>query len=161
MNRTLFAFALFAPLSVMACDKSGTEAQQKADKAQAEANREMNQASAEATTKITNAQVEADKKISDAERAFVKTREDYRHDMQTNIADIDAKLADLDAKAKTVVGKKKVDLDHSLPGLHARRDELARAVQSVGSETAATFDSTKARIDKEWKDLKASIDKAD
>jgi hypothetical protein len=161
MNRTFFAFALFAPLSVLACDKSGTEAQKKADQAQAEANREMNQAQSESTTKITSAQVEADKKIAEAQRSFAQTREDYRHDVQENIDQIDQKLANLEARSKKAVGKKKLELDSRLPGLRSRRDQFVRDAKVIDTETATTFDATKARLDKEWVDLKAAVDKLD
>ncbi len=153
--------AALAPLAVLACDKSGTEAQREADRARVEANKESNQAAAEATTRITGAQIEADRKIAEAEKAFASTRENYRHDVQTKIDDLDKKLVDLDAKAKKATGKKKAELDTSLPVIRQKRDAFVRDFQAIGSETAATWDGTKARLDKEWAELKASVDKID
>lgn len=161
MIRKFIAITLFGSLAVLACDKSATDAQNKADRAQAEANKDINQANSEATTKITNAQVEADKKIAEARGDFAKTREDFRHDVQTNIDDLDHKLEKLDAKAKKATGKTKADLDAQLPALHARRDAFVSDVKSIETSTAATWDATKARIEKEWSDLKASADKVD
>jgi hypothetical protein len=164
MNRKSFAvgiFAALAPLAALACDKSGTEAQQKADKAVAEANKESAQAQNESTTRITNAQVEADKKVAEAERSFASTRENYRHDVQTKIDDIDKKIVDLDAKAKTATGKKKAELDANLPTIHARRDAFVRNFQGISADTALTWDATKSRLDKDWKDLHDLVDKVD
>lgn len=164
MNRKSFAvgvFAVLAPLAALACDKSGTEAQQKADKAVNEANKEAAEARNEATTRITNAQVEADKKVAEAEKSFASTRENYRHDTQTKIDDLDKKIVDLDAKAKTATGKKKAELDANLPMIHTRRDAFVRNFQGISADTATTWDATKARLDKEWKDLHDLVGKVD
>lgn len=138
------------PLLAFACDKSGTEAQREADKAQAEAN-----------TKTTGAQVEADKKIADVQKDFSKTREDYRHDVQTKLDDLDKKISDLDAKAKKETGNTKAKLDANLPSLHTQRAAFGKDFASLQTDTAATWDASKARIDKEWTALKDAVDKAD
>lgn len=164
MNRKSFAvgiLAALAPLAAIACDKTGTEAQQKADKAVAEANKEQAQAQNEATTRITNAQVEADKKIAEAEKSFATTRENYRHDVQSKLDDLDKKIVDMEAKAKTATGKKKAELDANLPTIRARRDAFVRNFQGISADTALTWDATKARLDKEWKDLNDLVGKVD
>ncbi len=163
MNRSLFALALLAPLSlaVVACEKSGSDAKREADKAQAEANKEMNQATSEATTRITGAQMEADRKIGEAERAFARNRDEFRYTVQNNIDEIDKQLADLDAKSQKATGKKKAELTANLPALHARRDAYARDAKAIDNDTAATWDATKARLEKEWHDLKSAVDKID
>jgi len=161
MNRMFTAFALLSALSVAACDKSGTEAQDKANRAQAEANKDINEANAEATTKITNAQVEADKKVAEAQNSFATTVEDYRHTMQGKLDDLDKKLADLDAKSRKATGNTKAKIDNNLPTLHAQRDAFASNFSRLDTATASTWDATKARLDKEWDDLKAAVDKVD
>lgn len=161
MKRTFSAIALLGCLSIVACDKSATEAQEKANKAQAEANKDINQANAEATTKITNAQVEADKKVAAAQNDFSTTREDYRHGVQSKLVDLDKKLAELEAKAKTATGKTKAELDSTLPGLRTRRDAFVADFKTLDTTTATSWDATKARLDKEWTDLKTSVDKVD
>jgi hypothetical protein len=163
MNRTYAVLALCAPLSLFAfaCDKSGSEAQREADQAQAQAQKDESQAQAESTTRITNAQVEANKKVSEAERDFQNTREDYRHSMQSKLDDLDKKISDLDIKRMKATGKTKAKLDSKLPDVHTRRDAFARDFSTIENDTAATFDASKARLDKEWSDLKSAVDKAD
>jgi F0F1-type ATP synthase membrane subunit b/b' len=151
-TRTLLPLvaACCLPLAAVACDKSGADAQREADKAQAQS-----------TTQITNAQVEADKKVAQAQHDFDMTREDYRHDMQAKLDDLDKKIADLDAKSKTDVGHAKAKLDANLPSIHAQRAAFGRDFASIQSDTAMTWDSSKARLDKEWDALKSAVDKAD
>lgn len=161
MTRKLIAVTVFASLAAFACDRNASDAQYKADKAQSEANREVNQANNEATTKITNAQVEADKKIAEARGDFAASRESFRHDVQTNIDELDKKLEKLEAKAKKSTGKAKADLDANLPALRARRDAFVADFKSIETSTATTWDATKARLEKEWSDLKAAADKVD
>jgi hypothetical protein len=71
--------------------------------------------------------------------------------VQSHLADIDKKLADLDAKVRKG-GKLTVDIHD----LHLRRDAFAADAQNVTTATAATWDGTKARLDKEYDDLKAA-----
>jgi hypothetical protein len=141
---------ILACCAIAACDKSGAEAQREADNAVAEGN-----------TKTTNAQVEADKKVAAAESDFAKTREDYRHDIQSKLDDLDKKIADLDAKSMKATGRSKAKLDTYLPNVHAQRDAFAKDFASLRNENALTWDASKARIDKEWTALKDTVDKAD
>jgi chromosome segregation ATPase len=144
---------------VTGCDKSADE-QQKANAAQAEADKKIAEASKEAMTKTTSAQVEADKKIAAAEGDFGKRREDYRHKLQSDLVDLDKKIDLLEANAKAATGKAKTDLGSNLVQLRARRTAFAADVASVESATAVQWDGTKARVDKDWSDLKAAVDKA-
>jgi len=150
MNRSILRLvACCLPLVAFGCNKTGTEAQREADNAQAEAN-----------TKTTSAQVEADKKIADARVSFAKTREDYRHDMQSKLDDLDKKIADLDAKAKKETGNVKAKLDANLPGIHAQRNAFTKDFGAIENDTATTWDASKVRLDKEWTALKDAVDKA-
>jgi hypothetical protein len=141
------------------CDKAADE-QQKANAAQTEADRKIAEANREAVTKTTSAQVEADKKVAAAEGDFGKRREDYRHSVQTDLVDLDKKIDILDAKAKTATGKVKTDLDAKLAPIHARRAAFGSSFASIPTLTAPVWDDTKVRLDKEWTDLKAMVDKA-
>ncbi|MBX3193252.1 MAG: hypothetical protein KF819_40080 [Labilithrix sp.] len=161
MNRTFTAFAFVSALAAAACDKSGTEAQEKANRAQAEANEDINRANAESTTKITNAQVEADKKIAEAQNSFATTVEDYRHTMQGRLDDLDKKLVDLDAKSRKATGQTKAKIDTNLPKLRVQRDAFVSDFKAIDTATASTWDATRARLDKEWNDLKTAVDKVD
>lgn len=164
MTRKLFVsitvLASVAALGSFACDKTGAEAQEKANKAQAEANKDIANANAEADGKMRAAQAEADKKIAEAKGDFAKTREDYRHTVQTNLDELDKKIAVLEAKAKKETGKAKMDLDANIAALKTRREGFATSVRSLDNATATSWDATKARLDKEWADLKAAVDRA-
>ncbi len=161
MNRSFAVLASsFLVLGAAACDKSAADAQEKADKAQAQANTEITSAQTTADDKARNAQATADKKIAEAQSDFNKTREDYRHTTQSNLDALDKKVADLDAKAKTAAGSSKADLMSRSTSLHAQRDAFAADFKSLDSASVSTWDATKARLDKEWSDLKAAADKA-
>lgn len=160
MKRT-FAVILAFAVPVLACDKSGQDEQRKADKAQATANQEITNAQIEANDKASNAQANADKKIAEAEKDFAKTREDYRHDMQSNLDSIDKKIADLEVKAKKATGKKRADLDAAIPVLKSQRDAFSVDMKTIETANATSWDGTKTRIDKQWTDLKRAVDKVD
>lgn len=150
MNRSIATLATVVVLGVAAsaCEKSGKETQQEVDNAQATAQ-----------TEITNAKIKADEKTNEAERDFDKTRDEYRHDMQSNLATLDKKIADLDAKVAKNTGDKKVELGNKVGTLRAQRTSFAEDVKSLDTATAATWDATKAHLDKEWSDIKSTSDK--
>ena len=141
------------------CDK-GADEQQKANAAQAEADKKIAEANKEAVTKTTSAQVEADQKIAAAEGDFGKRREDYRHKIQSDLVDLDKKIENLEAKSKAATGKAKTDLDLSLAQIRMRRLAFTADVTGVETATSVQWDNTKARVDKDWTDLKAMVDKA-
>lgn len=149
-----FSFAL-----AVGCDKAADE-QQKAINAQTHANDQIVAANQDADRKGTSAQADADKKIAEAQAGFLKMREDYRHDTTTKLVDLDQKIAELDAKSKTAKGKTKADLDARLLQIRAQRDAFANDWKSIEVASAVTWDSTKARLDKEWSDLKTLVDRA-
>lgn len=144
---------------VAGCDKASDE-QQKANAAQAEADKKIAEANKENAVKTTSAQVEADKKIAAAEADFGKRREDYRHTVQGNLIDLDKKIELLEAKSKTATGKAKTDLDANLAAIRTRRQAFTANMTQVDTATAIQWDNTKAKVDKDWTDLKAMVDKA-
>ena len=151
--------ALALTLTLVAgCDK-GADEQQKANAAQAEADRKIAEANKEALTKTTSAQMEADKKIAAAEGDFGKRREDYRHKMQSDLVDLDKKIEVLEAKSKAATGKAKTDLELSLAQIRTRRVAFTADLVGVETATAVQWDNTKARVDKDWTDLRAMVDK--
>ena len=141
------------------CNKAADE-QQKATNAQVEANQKIVEANQEADKKANEAQADADKKIADAQANFLKMREDYRHDTTQNLVDLDKKIADLEAKSKTATGKKKADLDVQLGQIRTQREAFANDWKNLETASAATWDATKTRLDKEWTDLKSMVDRA-
>ncbi|HEY1954149.1 MAG TPA: hypothetical protein VGH28_01015 [Polyangiaceae bacterium] len=148
MKRTLSIIASFVLLGSVACDKPGQDAEKKIDNAQEQG-----------TTEITNAQVKENDKVAAAEADFAKSREDYRHDMQTNLDQLDKSLSNLDGKAQKAVGADRSKLTVRSQSLHTQRDPFARDVESLGSTSASDWDATKARVDHEWDVLKKNTDK--
>jgi hypothetical protein len=161
MRSILLSIALSSLPLLSGCEKAGAEHRDKMDDAQARADQEIAKARAEAEAKAREAEAEAAKKISAAATEFAKVREDYRHDMQSKIDDMNKTLADLDAKALKAKGEAKAKLDAALPELHKQRDAFVADFKSVQVATADTWDATKERLDKEWKDLKDAVDKVD
>ena len=149
MKTILPLVASFVLLGSVACDKPGHDAEKKVENAQEQG-----------STEITNAEVKEDKKVAAADSDFAKAREDYRHDMQTNLDGLDKKLADVDGKAQKATGNARSSLAAKSHSLHAQRDAFARDVDSLESVSAADWDATKERVDREWSALKNGTDKA-
>ena len=141
------AIALSSPL--FGCDKPGATEQQGPDKATQQSN-----------SNAGNAQGTADKEMAGARTEFEKARDDYRRERDTDLSSIDRKISDLDTQARTAAGKVKADLDARMPSIHQERDALVRNMQSIDRTTGATWDSAKAKLDKEWNDLRSSVDNA-
>jgi uncharacterized protein (DUF3084 family) len=158
---SMLAAAVLSVLLTAACDKDkAMEEQNKANTAQNVATDKAAEANKEADQKIRNAQAEADKKIAEAQADFLKMREDYRHKTTTDLVDLNKKVEELDAKAKTANGKSKADLEAALKQIRSSRDAFAADYKSIETASATTWDATKVRLDKEWTDLKALVDKA-
>jgi hypothetical protein len=156
MKRSIATLATLFVLGTAACDKSGKETQREVDNAQAQAQTEITNAQVQANDKANAAQAKADEKINEAQRDFDKTREDYRHTMQSNLETLDKKIADLDAKAVKASTDKRVDLDNEASKLRAERSTFAADVKALDNASAASWDATKARMDKEWSDIKST-----
>ena len=160
MTRCIFHVALLGLASVVAgCEKSAADAQDTTNKARAEANQTAANAKTEADTKAKNAQAEADKKIAEVQGDFAKTREDYRHSVQSKLDALDKKIAVLEADAKKATGKTKTDLDARLVPLRAQRTAFGTEFKALDSTTVATWDATKTRLDKAWNELEAAVEK--
>jgi len=141
------------------CNKAADE-QEKASNAQAKANEKIIEANQEADKKANEAQADADKKIAEAQANFLKLREDYRHETTEKLVDLDRKIADLEAKSKTSTGKKKAELAAQLEQIRTQREAFTNDWKTIETASATTWDSTKSRLDKEWRDLKALVDRA-
>ena len=155
MNRAIVVavFLASAPFT-LACDKSGADTQNKVNEAQEKASQQIGQANAQAT----QAQAQAEQAIAAAQADFVQIREDYRHSQQTNLDGLDKKIADLNAEMATAAPERKSALKSALPGIRAQRESFVRDLRALDDTTMSTFDGAKARIDKEWSDLKSSVD---
>ena len=146
-------------VAAVGCNKA-IDQKQKADEAQIDANEKIAEANREADKKINEAQADADKKTAEAQANFLKMREDYRHDVTEKLVDLDHKIADLEAKSRTATGKTKVELDARLKEIHSERDAFVNEYKGIELASASTWDSTKARLDKSWDELKKLVDRA-
>ncbi|MGD0674145.1 MAG: hypothetical protein ABSC94_01925 [Polyangiaceae bacterium] len=160
MNRSS-AFATTALYLVLmtACDNAATD-EKKAAAAQTEANDKSGAATKEAEDKITGAQAEADQKMAAAQADFMKLRENFRHTTTTNLVELDQKVADLTASAGQFSGKKRVAFDANLKQIHASRETFESDYRLLQGTSGAAWDEVKARLEKEWTELKALVDKA-
>jgi hypothetical protein len=158
MMRRLGTLALTGTLLwSLGCDnKPGVTEQQKETKAAQDNAEAQNRAARESAS----AQAEMDKKVINAQTDFERAREDYRHERQKDLDDLDVKIADIEAKAKTATGATKAQLDQSLATIRPQRAALARDLRAAESATAASWDAEKARLDKEYDSLKSAISKA-
>jgi hypothetical protein len=157
-RQSLLATTVLSLFVFTACDNASSD-DRKAKSAQAEADDKSGAATKEADDKVRNAQAEADQKIAAARADFMKLREDYRHTTTTNLVDLDHKVSDLTVKASQANGKMRASLDANLQEIHTRREVFDKGYQSLENASAATWDNTKSRLDKEWSDLKALVDK--
>lgn len=155
MNRAIVVavFLASAPLT-LACGKSGADTQNQVNEAQEKASQQIGQANAQAT----QAHAQAEQDIAAAQADFVQIREDYRHTQQTNIDALDKRIADLNAEMTTASPDRKSALKSALPGIHAQRESFVRDLRALDDTSMSTFDGAKARLDKEWSDLKSAVD---
>ena len=162
MNRSikLCVASLVLGLAAVACDKTAQQDQDKVNQAQQTANDKISAAQTEAQTKITSAQVAAHQDITSANADFMKLRESYRHDVQTNLIDEDSKIQKLDDNERTLTAKKKTDLDTNLADIGAKRSLFVTDINALDQSTATTWDAAKAKTDQAWTDLKSAVDKA-
>jgi len=152
---TLIIGSALGILLGIGCD---TVSEPKAVGAQPEASSKIATIVKEADVKIGAAHLEAEKKIADAQASFMKLREDYRNTTATNLEEFDHKMADLEIQENQAKGKAKAELEAKLRQIRANRAAFAADYQKLEVETAAEWDATKARLDKQWQELKAQLD---
>jgi hypothetical protein len=95
-----------------------------------------------------------------AQSDFARAREDYRHEKQSGLDLVDKTITDLEGKEKIAGAKAKTALDSVIPAVQAQRAAFTGDLRAIDDAGAAEWDSTKARLDKEWSELKAATDKA-
>jgi hypothetical protein len=158
MIRYAGTFALAAALmTTVACDKPGVAEQQKEQRAAQDNADQQNRAARESAS----AQADMNDKVTSAQVDFEKNREEFRHSMQTNVDDIDARIAKLESKEASATGKAKADLDAKMPSIRAQRASFGSDFRAIQMTTATTWDDAKARVDKEWTSLKSAVSDAE
>ena len=157
-TKSMLGSVVVSLMLIGGCEKASDQ-QQKVNTAQNEANDKIVEASKEAQQKVNSAQADADKKIAEAQAKFMKLREDYRHDVSQNLIDLDKKVAEMEAKALKEKAKVKDELETRAKQVRAQRVEFEKHVNDLETATADTWDGMKAKLDKEWDDLKTLANK--
>jgi len=155
MRAVIVASALSLALAT-ACN-TARDQQQKSDEAQATADQKIAEATQQASEKINEAQAQADKQTAAAQAAFTKMREDYRHEVNIKLAELDKKMAEREANAKTASAAKRAQLEASLVDIRAGRDAFTTEYRSLETASATTWDDVKQRIDKSLSNLEAKF----
>jgi hypothetical protein len=141
------------------CERASDD-EAKAVQSQTEANEKIVAANKQADEKTAAAQAEADMKIAAANASFLKLREDYRHKVTNDLVDLDRKIEELEARSKVASDKTKADIEANLVPIRVKRSAFMTDFDSLGTASATTWDDIRARLDKEWAELKALVDKA-
>ncbi len=158
MSRLIISMTAMTALvaSLGACDQPGqTEAQKETKATEQAAN-----ARSEAEQRAQAAQTEADEKIAAARADFAKVREDYLHSRRLDLVTLDTNIMNLESKARALAGKAKVDLDAEIGSILTQRDVFVHHMSALDTEVAATWDTSKANLDKEWDALRNKVDHA-
>src|SRR5690606_20631783 len=101
-----FTLTTVALLFSLGCE-SAADQQRRADEAQADANEKAARAQVEAARTARDAQAKADRTFADAQEDFSKMREDFRHDIEVKLVEVDKEIAELRTQATTEQGKAK------------------------------------------------------
>jgi len=183
MKRTMIVAACASLLALAACERSvkdqeikAEQAQREADdkavkaqkeandksmKAQNEADERAAQATAEARHDMAKGQAKANEEIRSANQDMVKQRTDYQVKAQKEVNEIDNKIDDLKVKAQKAEPKRKTDFNEAMKVVDSKRSALDTDLKTLDTQVPAqTFDSYRAKVDKEIDELKKSIDVA-
>lgn len=154
-----FTLTTVALLFSLGCE-SAADQQRRADEAQADANEKAARAQVEAARTARDAQAKADRTFADAQEDFSKMREDFRHDIEVKLVEVDKEIAELRTQATTEQGKAKEKLNANLPIIDERRARLTEAFQHLEQANASTWDNAKGEVEKRWDELKHSVKSA-
>jgi hypothetical protein len=140
--------------------KAQNEANEKANKAQNEADEKVVKANDEARHDMAKGQAKANEEIRSANQDIVKQRNDYHVTMQKEVSEIDNKIDDLKVKAQKSTPKPKTEFSDAMKVVDTKRAALDSDLRNIDTQAPQTFDSYRAKVDKEIDDLKKSIDVA-
>lgn len=157
MMRIAGTFVVAAALMAnAACDKPGVAEQQKEQKAVQDNADQQDRAARESAS----AQADMNEKVASARADFDRNRDEFLRDKKGDLDELDKKIIDLETKERTATGKAKADLDAKLPNIRAQRAAFGADLRSLDATTAATWDDTKVRVDKEWESLRGAVSDA-
>lgn len=155
----IFTLGTVALMLAVGCENAADQ-QRKADQAQADANAKAIEAQRDADASARHAQADANREIADAQEKFSKMREEYRHDLESKLVDVDKEIAGLRSQALTKTGKEKAQIESNLPIIEQRRSSLTDAFQRLEQASATTWDQAKSEVEKRWSELKDSVQAA-
>ncbi len=154
------ALAFTFSVGLVGCETAADQ-QQKANEAQAQANLDRARAAqdlkgdrTQATRDMREAQNAADRKIVAAQAEFSQMREDFRHDLQTQLVALDKDVEVLQIRSRTMTGKAKADVNAALPRIDEARSDLNAAIEQLNKSSAATWDDSKTVVEREFAELK-------
>lgn len=107
-----------------------------------------------------NAALRAQQRSAQVQANFMQQREAYRQKVAESLSDLDRKVAILEGKAKHADGKARNTLEMGLTQIRADRFAFIDDYKSLDTATSTTWDSTKARLDKEWTQLSSLVDRS-
>jgi len=140
--------------------RAQNEANESANKAQREADEKIQKANEEARQDMAKGQAKANEQIRSANQDIVKKRNDYHATTQKEVSEIDNKIDDLKVKAQKSAATTKTDFNDAMKVVDTKRAALDTDLRNIDNQAAQTFDSYRAKVDKEIDELKKSIDVA-
>ena len=155
IRSTQALFSLVA-LALCACG-TGTNYRDRASDARQDANQEKAQAIENADDKVQHATADEERELADVNADFEKDREDYRHDVETNLIQVDEDIADLDAKVKTADPERRASMEANLRQIRTDREAYERDTKGLDTVSSDGWADLKARLDREWDALKALV----
>jgi predicted negative regulator of RcsB-dependent stress response len=157
--RSTQVFFALAALALCACG-TGTNYRDRASDARQDANQEEANALQDADQKVEHAAATEERQLAGVHADFEKDRESYRHDVETNLIQVDKDIADLDAKAKTADPNRKSALEANLRQIRNDREAYDRDSKALETVSSDDWAELKARLDREWDALKALVNGA-
>jgi hypothetical protein len=153
-NVPLIAAGL-ASMWVVACEKPGAAERQKEERA----NQEAVIAKGEAERQAQAADEAAQRSIAAARSDFAKAREEYLHGRRLELLALDDRVFALESNARIATGNVKTELEGRAAAIRAEREVFERHLRAMESTSVAAWDAAKANLDKEWDELKATVDR--
>jgi len=153
------AIGTTALLVATGCETAADQ-QRKANEAQAEANERALRAQRDADETAARAQADANREIAKAQEKFSKMREEFRHDLQTKLVELDKDIAELRTQSVTQTGQKREKINANLSIIEERRSRVTEAFRELEQANATTWDRVKGEVEKRYDELKHSVESA-
>ncbi len=152
----MFRFSMISALTAaiaigVGCDEGN-------EREVANAHEEVREAKKEAAHGVADAKAEGAEAVAEAQGELIEARAEYQKEMTEKLATLDGRIARVEADAKTATGDEKVKLDARLGDIRTRRTAWDTSWRSADGVAGDKWAKTKARLDREWQELEASVD---